>query len=63
MNTKENTPEKLDDEHTPPSLVEGKDYYLEGGLIVFTEDFLKRRGFCCESGCRHCPYGFNKNSS
>ncbi len=41
-----------------PELVEGKDYYLEGGNMVFTADFLRRRGYCCESGCRHCPYGF-----
>jgi len=46
---------------TPP--VEGEDYYLEGGLMVFTERFLLRRGFCCESGCRHCPYGFIKSNS
>ena len=39
-------------------LVEGRDYYLEGGNMVFTADFLRRRGYCCESGCRHCPYGF-----
>jgi hypothetical protein len=24
--------------------------------MVFTARFLLRRGFCCESGCRHCPY-------
>jgi 23S rRNA (cytidine1920-2'-O)/16S rRNA (cytidine1409-2'-O)-methyltransferase len=39
-----------------PGLVEGKDYYLENGLMVLTEDFLLRRGYCCDSGCRHCPY-------
>jgi len=39
-------------------LLEGKDYYLEGSSMVFTADFLRRRGYCCESGCRHCPYGF-----
>ena len=37
-------------------LVEGIDYYLENGLLVFTSKFLLKRGFCCESGCRHCPY-------
>ncbi len=26
------------------------------GLSVFTSEFLARRGFCCESGCRHCPF-------
>jgi hypothetical protein len=19
-----------------------------------------KRGYCCKSGCRHCPYGFDK---
>jgi hypothetical protein len=39
-------------------LVEGVDYYIENGLYVFTERYLLNRGYCCESGCRHCPYGF-----
>jgi hypothetical protein len=26
------------------------------GLSVFTAAFLAARGWCCESGCRHCPY-------
>jgi hypothetical protein len=26
------------------------------GFSVFTADFLETRGYCCESGCRHCPY-------
>jgi hypothetical protein len=37
-------------------LQEGLDYYLENGLLVFTAAFLRKRGYCCESGCRHCPY-------
>jgi hypothetical protein len=37
-------------------LQEGVDYYLENGLFVFTATFLLKRGYCCESGCRHCPY-------
>jgi 23S rRNA (cytidine1920-2'-O)/16S rRNA (cytidine1409-2'-O)-methyltransferase len=39
-----------------PRLVEDVDYYFEGGLMVLTESFLLRRGYCCGSGCRHCPY-------
>jgi 23S rRNA (cytidine1920-2'-O)/16S rRNA (cytidine1409-2'-O)-methyltransferase len=39
-----------------PKLVEGEDYYFEGGLMVLTESFLLRRGYCCDNGCRHCPY-------
>jgi len=42
-----------------PELVEGVDFYREGPYIVFTEKFLRERGYCCESGCRHCPYGFD----
>ena len=38
------------------TLNEGKDYYIERGLYVFTAEYLRRRGFCCASGCRHCPY-------
>jgi len=37
-------------------LLEGLDYHLEKGLLVFTAAFLRKRGYCCESGCRHCPY-------
>ncbi|HVS33013.1 MAG TPA: DUF5522 domain-containing protein [Thermoanaerobaculia bacterium] len=40
------------------ALIEGKDFYYEGPYMVFTEDYLRRRGYCCESGCRHCPYGY-----
>jgi hypothetical protein len=38
-------------------LQEGLDYYVERGLLVFTAAFLLQRGYCCDSGCRHCPYG------
>ena len=43
-----------------PALIEGVDFYYEGDFMVFTERFLRERGYCCESGCRHCPYGFRK---
>jgi hypothetical protein len=42
-------------------LVEGEDYYLENGLYVFTSSFLLRRGYCCDSGCRNCPYPKESN--
>ncbi len=41
---------------TPPPLVEGVDFYMEGPYLVFTEVYHQKRGFCCKSGCRHCPY-------
>lgn len=37
-------------------LIEGRDFYLEYGLMVLTARYLEARGHCCESGCRHCPY-------
>jgi hypothetical protein len=36
--------------------VEGEDYYQEGDFIVFTSLYHLKRGYCCGSGCRHCPY-------
>lgn len=40
-----------------------EDYYLnEEGYIVFTEKYHLKRGYCCKSGCKHCPYGYNKNT-
>ncbi len=40
----------------PPPLVEGVDYYLEGDKFVFTAAYHLKRGYCCNSKCRHCPY-------
>lgn len=37
-------------------LVENEDYYLDRGLMVFTARYHLRRGYCCDRGCRHCPY-------
>ena len=41
-------------------LVEGEDFYWEDAVMVFTARYLTRRGYCCENGCRHCPYDFKK---
>jgi hypothetical protein len=47
---------------TPPAFPqnekqnESEDYYMEGPYVVFTAAFHLKRGFCCGSGCRHCPY-------
>ncbi len=29
----------------------------DSGLFVMTSYYLRERGYCCGSGCRHCPYG------
>ncbi|HEY0262252.1 MAG TPA: DUF5522 domain-containing protein [Chitinophagales bacterium] len=39
---------------------EEADYYFDNGLLVFTEHYHRKRGYCCKSGCRHCPYGYKK---
>ncbi len=40
-----------------------EDYYLSPeGHIVFTESYHLKRGYCCKSGCKHCPYGYDKKT-
>lgn len=50
MSKKSNPPKKQ------KPLVLNVDYYIENGFYVFTEKYHKDRGYCCGSGCRHCPY-------
>ena len=38
------------------ALQEGVDYYMDGPAFVFTAAYHRKRGYCCNSGCRHCPY-------
>jgi len=45
-----------------PPLEPGDFYYSPEGYIVFTEQYHLKRGYCCKSGCKHCPYGFNKKT-
>lgn len=40
-------------------LEEGTHFYTENGKWVFTPVYHIQRGYCCQSGCRHCPYGFD----
>ncbi len=37
-------------------LVEDIDYTLENGNYVFSAWYHLKRGSCCGSGCRNCPY-------
>lgn len=41
---------------TPIKPEVGKDYYIENGFLVMTEAYHLKRGICCGSKCRHCPY-------
>ena len=39
------------------------DFYINAqGYKVFTEKYHLKRGYCCKSGCKHCPYGYDKNT-
>jgi hypothetical protein len=46
----------------PEPLVEGRDYLMESGLLVFTREYLLTRP-CCGNGCLNCPYGVNPGST
>ena len=40
-----------------------EDFYMsDEGFIVFTEAYHLKRGHCCKSGCKHCPYGYDKKT-
>jgi hypothetical protein len=46
------------------SNLDTEDYYLsDEGYIVFTEKYHLKRGYCCKSGCKHCPYGYDKKTN
>jgi hypothetical protein len=35
---------------------ENIDYYKQGDKIVFTTLYHIKRGSCCGSGCKNCPF-------
>ena len=40
-------------------LIEDEDFYFDlTGLMVLTEAYHIKKGFCCGNGCRHCPYNY-----
>jgi uncharacterized protein DUF5522 len=40
----------------PTPLVLGEDYCVEDGLVVMTAAYHMKRGTCCGSRCRWCPF-------
>jgi hypothetical protein len=42
----------------PETPLAPEDFYFDGANLVFTAAYHRKRGSCCSSGCRHCPYGF-----
>jgi len=60
MSGKETPREPFVEQQTPTELREplrDDDFYWDGPYMVFTAAYHLRRGSCCHSGCRHCPYG------
>jgi hypothetical protein len=56
-------PVKLDEDSSAKQTAEGQgdelrpeDFYYEGPYMVFTAAYHLKRGYCCNSNCRHCPY-------
>jgi hypothetical protein len=46
-----------------PVLILNIDFYINSdGNLVFTEKYHLDRGHCCQSGCLHCPYGYNQKT-
>jgi len=56
----ESTPPAPGDEPTvtpaDTQALRADEFYFEGPYMVFTEAYHRRRGYCCNSDCRHCPY-------
>lgn len=45
------------DDDLDQTFVEGLDFYFDKGLMVLNRRYLLNRGYCCNNGCLHCPYG------
>jgi hypothetical protein len=48
-------PSDAPDDDAPQELLP-EDFYYEGPYLVFTAAYHLKRGYCCNSDCRHCPY-------
>jgi len=33
-------------------------YFNNSGFVVFTAEYLLKRGYCCGNGCTNCPYEY-----
>lgn len=36
--------------------MEEPDFITQGGLVIFSKNYLIRKGECCGCGCFSCPY-------
>ncbi len=39
-----------------PAELAPEDFYFEGPYLIFTALYHRKRGFCCNNDCLHCPY-------
>jgi hypothetical protein len=49
-------PPKASTAESAPDELLPEDFYYEGPYLVFTAAYHLKRGYCCNSKCRHCPY-------
>jgi hypothetical protein len=54
--TANQAPPKVSPPEPAPSELIPEDFYYEGPYLVFTAAYHLKRGYCCNSNCRHCPY-------
>ena len=52
----EKTLVQIADSVSNDEFVEFVDYRIENGNYVFSSWYHLKRGFCCGSGCRNCPF-------
>jgi hypothetical protein len=45
-----------DEKAGPVGELSAEDFYFDGPYLVFTAVYHLKRGYCCNSECRHCPY-------
>ncbi len=50
------TPAPGESESAEVSELDPEDFYFDGPYMVFTAEYHLKRGYCCNSDCRHCPY-------
>lgn len=52
-----NAPQPVNDRFERLGLEPGDYYFSTEGFLVFTEQYHRKRGYCCGNRCKHCPFG------
>jgi hypothetical protein len=56
MSSTPDQPADIEEQQVDPHSLAPGDFYYEGPYLVFTAAYHLKRGYCCNSDCRHCPY-------